>query len=109
MGRASAQEQGGGLADGLVVAGGEPRVGVDLMLGGVEEGEVAEPRDGGDACLGADEPLADLGESGEGVEGWFEFFEAIEELLGGEVVDFAEGEEAEVAGEEVLEELVGVG
>ncbi|HHN77934.1 MAG TPA: hypothetical protein ENK11_04570 [Phycisphaerales bacterium] len=82
MGSTRAQEHGGGLAGGLVVAGGEPRVGVDLVLGGVEEGEVAEPRDGGDACLGDDELLADLGESGEGVEGWLEFFEAFEELPG---------------------------
>jgi hypothetical protein len=102
-----AEEAGGGLAGGFGGGGGVALAGVVVAVAG----EIEQGHRRGDAGLGGDEALADLGEAferGECVAG-LGGFEPGEEVAGREVVLAAEGEQAAVGGEEVFEEGVGVG
>ena len=92
------QERARGLAGGL---GGDGRIG-----GGLDEAI-----EGGDTGLGEDQALAGAGDALDAVDVLLELGRLAEvgELLGGEVVDVAEGVDAEGAVGEVAEEGVGDG
>ena len=96
---------GGGFAGGFVAACDHGGWWFVVVVVGAVSGDVEEAGGGGDAGLGLDELQAQFGELGEGVEFGLELLEVCEELLGGAVCVFAELEEAELGGEEVVEEV----